>query len=219
MADFALEGLQRTLQGTTGLLGRVIEQTVERVFGGNTHVPNKVLSLFESHTEAIRKGKIKKPTEFGKMVSIQEADGGLITAYLVEPVRLADSDLWVPAIEEHIEIFGRSPFLATADRGFYSFANEKTAERLGVQRVCLPKQGKLSDSRKEHQGQRWLRSGLRWRVGSEARISALKRRHGLDRCLYHGLDGMNRWVGFGVIAGNLLTIARHFIKREEVATP
>jgi IS5 family transposase len=211
---FSLEGLQSTLQETTALLSRVIKQTVERIFGGNTHVPDKVLSLFEPHTEAIRKGKITKPTEFGKMVCIQESDGGLITACQVEPKRVADSDLWVPAIEKHIEVFGCSPYLATADRGFYSGANEQTAKRLGVRRVCLPKQGQLSASRREHQRQRWFRAGLRWRVGSEGRISALKRRHGLDRCLYHGLDGMNRWVGFGVIAGNLLTIARYFIKKQ-----
>ncbi len=77
-----------------------------------------------------------------------------------------------------------------------------------------PKRGQLSASRKAHQGQRWFRGGLRWRVGSEARVSALKRRQGLDRCLYHGLDGMNRWVGFGVIARNLLAIARHFINEQ-----
>jgi IS5 family transposase len=214
MAGCALEGLRGTLEQTTGLLTRVIEQTVARVFGGNTHVPDKVLSLFETHTEAIRKGKITKPTEFGKMISIQESDGGLITAYQVEPHRMADSELWGPAIEKHIEIFTRSPYMATADRGFYSAANEREAHRLGVRRVCLPKQGPLSASRKKYQSQSWFRAGLRWRAGSEARISALKRRHGLNRCLYRGLDGMNRWVGFGVICSNLLTIARHFIKKD-----
>jgi IS5 family transposase len=206
----ALMGLQKELQEKGELLKRVISQTIERVFGGNTHVRDKVLSLFEPHTEAIRKGKIIKPTEFGKMISIQESDGGLITAYQIEERRVGDSELWLPAIEKHVEVFGHAPFLATADRGFYSAGNEIQAHQLGVQRVCLPKSGgRLSESRRAHQRKRWFREGLRWRVGSEGRISVLKRRHGLVRCLYHGLEGMHRWVGLGVIANNLFTIARH----------
>ena len=88
------------------LLGRVIGQTMARV---NRH-PNKVLSIFEPHTEAILKGKLLKPTEFGKMVAIQEADGGIVTDYQVAQPRVADTELWRPAIEQHIEIFwARTP--------------------------------------------------------------------------------------------------------------
>ena len=132
----------------------------------NRH-PNKVLSIFEPHTEAIRKGKLLKPTEFGKMVAIQEADGGIVTDYQVEQARVADTELWRPAIDQHIEAFGHAPHLATADRGFYSAVNEKTAGQLGVERVCLPGAGKLSGKRRTHQRQRWFRAGLRWRTGSE----------------------------------------------------
>ena len=190
------------------LLGRVIEQTVARVFAGDIRHPDKVLSIFEPHTEAIRKGKLLKPTEFGKMVVIQEADGGLVTDYQVEQKRVADTELWQPAIQKHIEVFGHAPYLATADRGFYSSLNEKTAGQLGVQRVCLPRSGKLSEKRRSHQRQRWFRAGLRWRTGSEGRISALKQR-GMRRCRYRGKEGMHRCVGFGVIVNNLLAIGRH----------
>ena len=171
-----LERLQQQLHDYLVLLGRVVEQTVARVFSGDTRHPNKVLSIFEPHTEAIRKGKLLKPTEFGKMVAIQEADGGIVTDYQVEQARVADTELWRPAIEQHIAIFGRAPHLATADRGFYSALNEKTADQLGVERVYLPRSGKLSDKRRAHQRQRWFRAGLRWRTGSEGRISALKQR-------------------------------------------
>jgi hypothetical protein len=51
----------------------------ERLFKGNTHVPGKLVSLFEPHTEVIRKGKASKPAEFGKMVKIQEAEGQIVT--------------------------------------------------------------------------------------------------------------------------------------------
>src|SRR5262249_12756965 len=60
---------------------RVLAQTRARIIGGDTHVPDKVLSIFEPHTETIRKGKIARPNEFGKLVTIQESEHQIITAY------------------------------------------------------------------------------------------------------------------------------------------
>jgi IS5 family transposase len=199
--------LETTLRETLPLVRRVIEQTRLRVFGGDTHVPGKVLSLFEPHTEAIRKGKVVKPTEFGKLVTIQEAEHQIISHYAVHATRPADQTLWVPALEAHERCFGRMPDLAAGDRGFWSVDNEETASARGVRRVVLPRAGARSAARRAHERQRWFRRGLRWRVGCEGRISVLKRRHGLNRCLYRGGDGVERWVGLGVIASNLLTIA------------
>src|SRR5262249_56999457 len=98
--------------------------------------------------------------------------------------------------------------LAAGDGGFSSATNEQAAIERGVRRVVLPRRGPKSPARRAFERQRWFRRGQRWRVGCEGRISVLKRRHGLRRCRYHGLDGMNRWVGLGVIADNLVTIAR-----------
>ena len=189
------------------LIRRVIAQTEQRVLRGDTHVPDKVMSLFEPHTEGIRKGKLVKPTEFGKLVTIQEAEHQIVTAYAVHAERPADQTLWVPALETHQQIFDRAPDLAAADRGFASAANEEAATTRGVRRVVLPRPGTKTPARRAHERQRWFRRGQRWRVGCEGRISVLKRRHGLHRCLYHGLDGTERWVGLGVIASNLLVIA------------
>lgn len=199
--------LQARLRTLVPLVRRVIAQTEQRVLHGDTHVPDKVVSLFEPHTEAIRKGKLVKPTEFGKLVTIQEAEHQIITAYAVHPDRPADSTLWVPALDAHVKTFGRAPDLATGDRGFWSTANEQTATDRGVRRVVLPRTGQKSRARRAHERQRWFRRGLRWRVGCEGRISVLKRRHGLHRCLYHGPEGVERWVGLGVMASNLLAIA------------
>src|SRR5262249_36188644 len=174
----------------------------------HVHGRDKVRSVFEPQTEAIRKGKHVKPTEFGKLVTIQEADHQIITAYAVHDRRPADKTLWVPALDDHIAIFGRPPDLATADRGFSSAANEAAAVMRGVRRVVLPHPGRKTPARRAYERQRWFRRGARWRVGSEGRISVLKRRHGLTRCRYHGRDGIHRWVGLGVIADNLVTIAR-----------
>jgi IS5 family transposase len=203
-----LEVLQETLAATLPLMRRVIDQTRRRVFGGDTHVAEKVLSIFEPHTEAIRKGKIAKPTEFGKLITVQEAEHQIVTAYAVHDHRPADVTLWTPALELHEQTFGRPPDLAAADRGFTSTANEEAARQRGVRHVVLPWCGRCAPERRAIERQRWFRRGQRWRVGCEGRISVLKRRFRLRRCLYHGHDGVQRWVGLGVIANNLVAIAK-----------
>ena len=202
-----LQRAQDQLQAMRPLVRRVVDQTRARLLGGDTHVPAKVLSIFEPHTETIRKGKISKPNEFGKLVTIQESEHQIITAYDVHAQRPADVTLWTTALDRHQTIFGRAPDLAAGDRGFSSATNERAATDRGVRRVVLPHRGPKSLARRAYERQRWFRRGQRWRVGCEGRISVLKRRHGLDRCRYHGDDGMHRWVGFGVIADNLMNIA------------
>ena len=118
---------RQQLQQMQPLVTRVLDQTRARLLGGDTHVPDKVLSVFEPHTEAIRKGKIAKPTEFGKLVTIQEAEHQIITAYEVHPTRPADMTLWTPALDRHIAMFGRAPDIAAGDRGFASAKNEDAA--------------------------------------------------------------------------------------------
>jgi Transposase domain (DUF772)/Transposase DDE domain len=206
-----LQRAQDQLQQMRPLVLRVLAQARARVLGGDTHVPDKVLSVFEPHTETIRKGKIAKPNEFGKLVTIQESEHQIITAYEVHPKRPADVALWTAALDQ--TIFGRVPDLAAGDRAFSSAANERAATERGVRRVILPRRGPKSPARRAHEHQRWFRRGQRWRVGCEGRISVLKRRHGLNRCRYHGEDGINRWVGLGVIANNLVSTATFSMAR------
>ena len=208
-----LTAARAQLQQLQPVVTRILDQTSARVFGGNTHVPDKVLSVFEPHTEAIRKGKIAKPTEFGKLVTIQEAEHQIITAFEVHARRPADSTLWAPALDRHQHIFHRAPDLAAGDRGCSSGRNERAALARGVRRVVLPWQGRKSPARRAHERQRWFRRGQRWRTGCEGRLSVLKRRHGLRRCRYHGRDGMHRWVGLGVIADNLINVGTYLDRR------
>jgi IS5 family transposase len=198
---------RQQLESMQPMVMRVLQQTRARLLDGDTHVADKVLSVFEPHTEAIRKGKIAKPTEFGKLVTIQEAEHQIITAYEVHATRPADMTLWTPALDRHIAMFGRPPDLAAGDRGFGSAKNEEAAVARGVRRVVLPRSGSKSPARRAYERQRWFRRGQRWRVGCEGRISVLKRRHGLRRCRYRGVEGTARWVGLGVIANNLVSTA------------
>jgi IS5 family transposase len=192
---------------------QVLRQTRERVLKGNTRAEGKLLSIFETHTEIIRKGKAHKPNEFGQMIKIQEAENQIIAHYEVYDRRPADSALLVPSVEQHILQFGRAPELVTADPGFFSAANEARAEALGVRRVSIPSHATKSPARKQRQKKRWFRKAQKWRTGCEGRISVLKRRHGLQRSRYKGPDGIKRWVGFGVIADNIIHIGSHMAAR------
>ncbi|HXW05682.1 MAG TPA: ISNCY family transposase [Vicinamibacterales bacterium] len=198
---------RQQLQQMEPLVTRILDQTRARLLGGDIHVPDKVLSVFEPHTEAIRKGKIAKPTEFGKLVTIQESEHQIITAYQVHERRPPDVTLWTPALDRHIALSDRPSDIAAGDRGFASAANEEAAITRGVRRVILPRPGRNTPARRAFERQRWFRRGQRWRVGCEGRISVIKRRHGLRRCRYHGAAGTARWVGLGVIGNHLVSTA------------
>jgi transposase, IS5 family len=204
----ALDGLRAQLDEMVPLVRQVMKQTRARILRGNTRSEGKLLSLFEPSTEVIRKGKAGKPNEFGKMVKLQEAENQIIVDYEVYARRPNDCDLLLPAIDTHQALLGRAPHLAAADAAFYSAKNEAAAKAKGVKRVCIPNRSTKSPERKREQKKRWFRNGQKWRTGCEGRISVAKRRHGLRRCHYKGYVGMQRWVGLGVIADNLVNIGR-----------
>ena len=192
---------------------QVMKQARAHVLEGNTRSANKLLSVFEPDTEVIRKGKASKPTEFGKMVKIQEAENQIVIHCEVFDQRPSDSDLLTPSIEKHKELFDRAPDLATADAGFFSAANEAAAKELGVKRVAVPSRSTKSAKRKTEQKKRWFKKAQKWRTGCEGRISILKRRHGLNRSRYKGTQGMKRWVGLGVMADNMINIGLHLASK------
>ena len=203
-----LEGQRQVLDEMVPRVQQVIRQTKARIFHGDTHSAGKLVSVFEPSTEVIRKGKAGKPTEFGKLVKLQEAENQIVIDYEVYAQRPSDSDLLIPAIDSHQARLGRTPRLVAADAGFYSEKNEAAAKAKGVKRVCIPNRSSKSVARRREQKKRWFRNGQRWRAGCEGRISVSKRRHGLNRCRYRGDDGMKRWVGLGVIADNLINIGQ-----------
>lgn len=203
-----VQGFCERLQTMSERVRQVVRQTRARIFGGITQLPGKLVSVFEPHTEIIRKGKAGKPNEFGKLVQVQEAESQIITHYEVYDRRPSDQHLLLPAVEAHQHKFGRPPRLIAADAGYYSHANEEGAHALGVKQVSIPNRNTRSEARRQLQKQRWFKQGQKWRTGCEGRISVVKRRHGLDRCRYRGGDGIKRWVGLGIIADNLINLGR-----------
>ncbi len=210
----ATERLQESLDQFVPLVKQVMTQTRRRVLDGQA-VPatEKLVSLFEPHTQIIRRGKVDKPTEFGRKVWLDEVDGGIVSRYRVLEGNPPD-DREVPAsLASHQRLFARPPNLFTGDRGVHSAENEVTAYQVGVKQVALPQAGHKTSERKSHERQGWFRRGLRFRAGIEGRISLLKRGGNLGRCRDHGENGFGRWIGWGIITANLKTIARTQVAR------
>ena len=201
--------LAQTLDTFIPRAQQVVIQTVRRVLQ-QEKVPasEKIVSIFEAHTDIIRRNKAHKLTEYGHKIWLDEVDGGIVTRWDVLEGNPNDDQQWLPSLDHHIQRFGKAPWQASADRGVHSAENERLAQERGVQHVVLPQPGKRSEARLEHERQAWFWRGRKWHNGVEGRISVLKRCHELDRCRDHNQDGFEKWVGWGVIAANLRTIAR-----------
>lgn len=188
---------------------KVIDQTVRRILHGE-QVPasEKIVSLFEEHTDIIRRGKESRPVEYGHKVWLNEVEGGLVSHYRILDGNPSDEEQWKPSLKAHLKTFHQPPQQASGDRSLYSEPNEQLAHDLGVKKVILPQRGHRSNARLKHEHKAWFVKGRHWHAGVEGRISVLKRAHDLGRCLAHGLNGFRCWVGWGVIAGNLAVLGR-----------
>ena len=207
--DKAAKRLAQTLATFIPLAEKVVDQTKRRILEGEK-VPaqEKVVSIFEPHTDIICRGKESHPVEYGHKVWLDEVDGGIVSHYRILDGNPSDELQWEPSLKAHVDTFEQPPEQASADRGLYSGPNEKFAQDLGVKWVILPKRGYKSKQRREYEHQEWFVEGRKWHAGVEGRISVLKRAHGLSRCLNHGSPGFQRWIGWGVIAGNLAVMGR-----------
>jgi IS5 family transposase len=203
----AAKALCKQAEQVVPLVERVIAQTRSRVLEGKKVASaDKVLSLFEPHTRAIPRHKGGAEVEFGRHVILDEVEGGIVTRYeiLEQPHEHGQA---TEAVRHHQQVFGRAPRLVAGDRGVQSADTEEALTSVGVKLVAIPAAGKLSQARQALERTRSFRRGYRWRAGIEGRIASLRRDFGWRRSGYHGPDGMERWLGLGVLASNLRRIA------------
>jgi transposase, IS5 family len=197
------------------LVRQAMRQGHQRVLEGKqVAAAEKLLSLFEPHTQVIQRHRPGKPVEFGRKVWLAEVEGGLISEHGIAAQPGSDAPYLVPSVAGHIVRFDQPPHLLAGDRGVHTADNEQRAQQLGVKRVAIPYAGRASPQRRQLERAPWFRRGFRFRAGIEGRISVLRRRFGLDRCLAHGETGLGRWVGWGVLTANLVQMAHALIKRQ-----
>ena len=204
--------VKQLCQETTGyceLGDRVIDQTRRRVIHGE-QVPaeEKVYSIFEPDTDLIKRGKARRPVEFGHKVFLAESAQGLITDYRVLDGNPADTNQVQASLERHRQTFHCAPDLYAGDRGFHSAENLDKCEKAGVSQVSIPQRGGQKTAEREALEQsRAFKQGQRFRAGIEGRISVLFRGRGMKRCRAHGRERFEVLVGAAVLTNNLLRIA------------
>jgi transposase, IS5 family len=207
--DLAIQALRKEIEHYCELGDRVIDQARRRVLAGE-QVPTdqKIYSLFESHTDLIKRGKTQKPIEFGHKIFLAESARGLITQYRVLDGNPADEHHVEPSLQSHQNTFGHAPELYAGDRGFYSPNNLTACQQAGVERIAIPQRGgKKTPERAAIENSPAFKKGQRFRAGIEGRISVLFRGRGMKRCLAEGRQRFELFVGAAVLANNLLRIA------------
>jgi IS5 family transposase len=198
--------LIQKLDDAISTVSKVIEQTNE-VLKGNTSIPDRIVSIFDQGARPIKRGKSRADVEFGRKVVLAESEEGLIICNWVEKGNPADKTLAVPIVEKSINVSNKAPEEVAGDRGFYSSKNEKEIQSLNVKHVAFPKPGKKSEKRVKYERQHWFKRLTRWRAGSEATISLLKRKYGFDVCLFHGKN-TGIWVNLSIFTHNVSKLAK-----------
>jgi len=188
---------------------RIIYQAYQRVFAGvKLSADEKVYSLFEEHTELLKRGKAGKPIEFGHKVLVAQSGEKFITHYRTLPQREEDSNLLEETLESHHRLFGQAPEVLAGDRGFY--ASSQQLDTLGeeIETVSIHKQGRRTARELQRESTEAFKAGQRFRAGSEGSISVLKRAFKLNRCLFKGFKNFAASVGCAVFCHNLVMLTR-----------
>jgi transposase, IS5 family len=202
--------LRRAVNDLTELLEvtrRIAEQTRQRVAGTMPAGATRRVSLHDGDARPIAKGRLGKPVEFGYKAQVVDNDDGIVLDHTLEQGNPPDAPQLAPAVGRVIRRTGRKPTTVTADRGYGEQIVENDLHGLGVRNVVIPRKGKPGKARQAQEHRRAFRRTVKWRTGSEGRISTLKRGYGWDRTRLDGTDGARIWTGHGVLAHNLVKIA------------
>jgi len=200
--DLAVQGIGAEIQGYLPLV-RTVLSTAERANLRSETVParERVFSLFEPHTELIKRGKPRQPVEFGHVVMLSQTREKFIADYEVMEHRLSDPELTEEVVNRHERLFGSPPEGMTGDTGFNPKAEVREAVQARVKTLAIPR--RLSD---------WTdvidAAWQRFRAGIEGTISVLKRAYRLLRCPYRTFKHFASGVGLGIFAHNLVLLAR-----------
>lgn len=194
--------LQQRLGEQIKLAQSLLGQT-EQKLQGITSIPERIVSFHDCEARPIRKGKLNKAVEFGRTLQLLQDSCGVILHYEVHRGNPCDRTELLSVVRQAKSSLGIKPKELAADRGYYSAENLAQLSKAGIEKVGIPKVGRLRTKEKTHQRTRWFRQLQRFRCGIEASISMLKRKFGLGRVLAKGSAGTAIWTGLAIFAYNL----------------
>jgi IS5 family transposase len=204
--DPILLGIACHIEHYARLTAQVVQQTERRVmFGENVPAHEKVVSIFEPHTDIICKDN--RDTFYGHKICLTGGASNLILDCLILEGNPADTTLVEPVLDRMKAIYDRYPLKAAFDGGFASKDNLEKAKSHQIKDVCFAKKRGLTET--DMCRSKYVYHRLRrFRAGIESGISWLKRCMGFARCMWKGLRSFKSYVWSSIVAANLLTIAR-----------
>ena len=212
-----IETLREEISGICRLADQVVDQARRRViYGEQVPIGEKIYSIFEPHTDLIKRGKTNKPIEFGHKVFLAESAHGLITQYRVLDGNPADENHVPTSLDNHRNMFGSAPQTYATDRGFHNSSNEQVCRDAGVTSPSIPQRGgQKTPERAATEKTPAFKQAQRFRAGIEGTISVLLRGRGMRRCLGRGKERFELLIGAAVLTNNLMRIARLLIDKKK----
>jgi len=207
------------IEHTCRLLEEIVAQTRTRLSGEVPDGSTRIVSLHDPDARPIAKGRLGKPVEFGYKAQVTDNSDGIVVDLVVSKGNPPDAPMLVPAITRIKALFGRAPKAVTADRGYGEASVEMGLAVLGVKRIAIPRKGNPGKARRAVESARGFRTLVKWRTGSEGRVSHLKHSFGFDRTVLDGIVGAKTWCGWGLLAHNSVKISALAEERKDKRTP
>jgi hypothetical protein len=181
---------------------QILTQTKQKLQGVES-IPERIVSLHDPEARPIRKGKLKKPNEFGRTLQLVQDSSGVILDYELHHGNPSDKKELLPLVKKFKKRFHRVPSEIAADKGYYSEENIHDLKALEVKHIGVPKIGRLTRQEKKHQHAAWFKRLYRFRCGIEAGISMLKRCFSLGDTRVRGNNATAVCVNWAIFSYNV----------------
>jgi transposase, IS5 family len=208
-------GEQKELVHYLQLTEKVCDTARRRVLLGET-VPNedKIFSIFEPHTELIKRGKQPNPIQYGHNVLVIEDAAGFICHYEVVAKGVLDQDLVVPVMTKLQQRMHGKIQRASFDRAFHTPENQEQLATI-VTHPCIPQKGQVRGRQQQEEATVEFRQGRQNHPGVESAIGALQAGNGQERCRDKSKRGYERYVGLGILGRNLQVLGKLLIAKDD----
>jgi hypothetical protein len=197
---------QKNFEQDLRIAEAILAQTEQKLNGASS-IPERIVSLYDPEARLIRKGKLKKPNEFGRTLQLVQDSSGVILDHELHHGNPSDKTELLPLVKKFKKRFGRAPSELATDKGYYSPENIQQLQSLKVKRIAIAKIGRLSKQEKRKQHAKWFKRLQRFRCGIEAGISMLKRCFSLGDLHVRGTKAIAVCVNWAILSYNLWQMA------------
>ena len=203
-----VQGLLERIEELLPLVTKIVSVSIRAQNGETVPASERVFSIFEPHTELLKRGKSCKPNEFGHLVTLGQTEEKFISFYKVEEKSRHDRVLGDETIRNHKKQFGSYPNKFAADKNYYGGPKHKEYWEKKIPVYSVGKKGRRTEEELQHEHSAIFRLLQKFRAGCEGSISVLKRVFGLYRCLYKGFKSFASSIGSIVFCHNLVLLSR-----------